>query len=201
MAFVTSRKDSPIADEVLVNRYRQKADQQALAQLFDRYAGSLFGLCLKYLENEAEAKDAVLQLFEKLVKELHRHEVQNFRSWVFQVARNQCLMALREQKSKRKKQERLEAEMQQSPAFGDGIAEAEAREQSLNQLESAMQQLKPPQRECIDLFYLQKKCYTEVAEITGYSLKQVKSYLQNGKRNLRIFMTKNHESYTANNSF
>lgn len=197
MAFVASNHTSNLSDEELVERFRQKADRKALSQLFDRYASLIFGLCLKYLGSEAEAKDAVLQLFEKLVKDLHRHEVNHFRSWIYQVARNQCLMILREQKSKRKKQERLEAEMQGTPEFNEGLSEAQQREASLTQLEQAIQQLKPEHRECIDLFYLQKKCYADVAEITGYSLKQVKSYLQNGKRNLRILMTNNHESYTT----
>lgn len=198
MAFVASRHTSKHSDEELVASYRKNADRQSLAELFDRYASLVYGLCLKYLGNEAEAKDAVLQLFEKLVKDLNRHEVNHFRSWIYQVARNQCLMILREQKSKRKRQERLEAEMQEEPQFNEGISEAQERERALTNMERAMLQLKPEHRQCIDLFYLQKKCYADVAEATGFSLKQVKSHLQNGKRNLRILMTKNHESYTTN---
>jgi RNA polymerase sigma factor (sigma-70 family) len=61
-------------------------------------------------------------------------------------------------------------------------------DQDMETLKKCIDQLKDEQKECIKLFYLEEKCYQEIAESTSYELKKVKSYIQNGKRNLRICM-------------
>jgi len=165
--------------------------------LFERYSHLTLGVCLKYLKNYDEAQDAVINIFEKLIEDLLKHEVSNFSSWLHSVARNHCLMHLRSQQSKDKKIIAMQAEY--LPDYDNmEVKEKEAKETELNNLEAAIEQLKPEQKICIELFYLQQKCYTEVATLSGFSLKQVKSYIQNGKRNLRLILEKqqNESVYT-----
>ena len=50
---------------------------------------------MKYLKNEEAAKDAVQQIFLKVIHELQRYQVQFFKSWLYMIARNHCLMQLR----------------------------------------------------------------------------------------------------------
>lgn len=72
-------------------------------------------------------------------------------------------------------------------------------ERMLKDLEEAMQHLKKEQKTCIRMFYLQRKSYQSIAEETGFNLLQVKSYIQNGKRNLRLLLEKKfHQSEPDN---
>ncbi|MEM9022240.1 MAG: sigma-70 family RNA polymerase sigma factor [Bacteroidota bacterium] len=178
-----------MTDLELVEHFRTSGRNRYLGEIFERYAHLVFGLCLKYLESQADSRDAVSQIFEKLIKDLRKHEVKHFRSWLYMVARNHCLMILRERQSGRKRQQRYQ-EFQPSEAEVAALDGEQGRlEANLTELEAALQDLKAEQRTCLDLFYLQEKCYREVADITGYTLKQVKSYIQNGKRNLRNNLT------------
>jgi RNA polymerase sigma-70 factor (ECF subfamily) len=155
----------------------------------------VFGLCFKYFKNEEESKDAVMQIFEKLMTDLHKHEVKNFKSWLYSVSKNHCLMALR----KRKTVNRHEKEYQ---IFAGNHMESDEElhlnyEDKLNRLEEGMKGLNTEQQTCIELFYLKQKTYQEVTEITGYTIKQVKSYIQNGKRNLKKFIEAKTERESA----
>lgn len=162
-----------------------------MAVLFERYTDLVFLVAMKYLKDEAESKDAVMLVFEKLLRDLPRYEVRNFKYWLHTVVKNQCLSLLEKQQRSRQQAEnfRLEQDedMEYTPAFSlDG--EQDGQEKQLAQLEVAISMLKAEQRQCVELFYLQRKSYKEVAEITGFSLLQVKSYIQNGKRNLKKHM-------------
>jgi RNA polymerase sigma-70 factor (ECF subfamily) len=161
----------------------------------------VYAVCFKYLRDEAESKDAVMQLFEQLIVDLRRHDVTNFKSWLHSVARNHCLMHLRSQRvrvgegvdSDLFDEDRLSAEalaVWPSAARTDEDEAGLDMERHLNRLPEALHRLPDPQRVCIDLFYLQQKSYAEVADLTGYDLKQVKSYLQNGRRNLKLILQK-----------
>lgn len=145
----------------------------------------LFGVCMKYMKNEEDAKDCVQQIFLKVIKELPRYQVTYFKSWIYTIARNHCLMALRDRK------QILVEWNDQSPVAMDTTDagdNAEQKEKKLLRLEAAIMELKPEQQQCIQLFYLQKKSYVEISSITGFSPMQVKSFLQNGKRRLEILM-------------
>jgi RNA polymerase sigma factor (sigma-70 family) len=63
------------------------------------------------------------------------------------------------------------------------------KEINLSNLNEALKSLAEKQRICVELFYLQEKSYNEVAEITGFTMNEVKSFIQNGKRNLKIYLT------------
>ncbi|MDF9796771.1 RNA polymerase sigma factor (sigma-70 family) [Catalinimonas alkaloidigena] len=182
-------------DASLLRKYAHTGDLVYLGDLYSRYTHLVYGVCLKYLKDEEASKDAVMQLFEKLTISLKETQVREFKSWLFTVTKNHCLMQLRAQQ--KHQLDRLD------PLHENGYgAPSEATiEQSLEELpvdrwsliEKGLPTLPVEQQECIRLFYLEQKSYQEVADLTGYQLKKVKSYLQNGKRNLKIFVEKNHE--------
>jgi len=140
---------------------------------------------MKYLKNEEEARDCVQQIFLKVINELQKYRVDYFKSWIYMIAKNHCLMKLRGNKNYS-----LEwNENIMAIETGDiDITELMEKEILLEKLQEAIQQLNPEQQECVNLFYLQKKSYSQVAQITGFSMLQVKSHLQNGKRNLKRIM-------------
>jgi RNA polymerase sigma-70 factor (ECF subfamily) len=182
-------KNKLITDLDLVQQYQKTGDNQYVGELFERYTHLVFGVCLKYLKNEALSKDAVIQIFEKLLKDLKQHQIENFKSWLHRVSKNHCLMYLRKQQSQLKHQEEYKKNTLsdvENVNFWHLDNEAEKKEKKLQELEAALQKLKKEQKQCIELFYLEEKSYQEITEITGFSLKEVKSHLQNGKRKLKI---------------
>lgn len=150
----------------------------------------VFGVCYNYFKDEELSKDAVMQIFEELVAKLKLHQVQNFKSWLHVLSRNHCLMALR--KSSKTTIVPLEDNFVENDDFVH-LNIDDTKEAQLTVMEKCMETLPEEQRKSVDLFYLQEKCYKEVAEITGYDLLKVKSYIQNGKRNLKICIEKNSE--------
>lgn len=177
-----------ISDQELLRNFYQDRDNHWLGILFERYTLLLYGVCMKYLKNEEEAKDAVQQVFLKAITELHRYEVHYFKSWLYMVAKNQCLMKLRtghENISKEIKDEHLIDESDPSTKY-----QQLEDERKLALLNSSLTELNPEQKQCVTLFYLEKRSYQEIASETGYSVSQVKSYIQNGKRNLKHLLEK-----------
>nr|WP_199076845.1 sigma-70 family RNA polymerase sigma factor [Pedobacter sp. ASV19] len=175
-------------DTELISQYKSSGDLEVLGALYNRYMHLVFGVCLNYLKDEDQSKDAVMQIFEELVVKLRIHEVQNFKSWLHVLARNYCLMAIR--KSSKNNTVSLEETFVENSEFVH-LDIDDTKEQQLTVMEKCMETLPDEQRISVDLFYLQEKCYKEVAEITGYEMLKVKSYIQNGKRNLKICMEKN----------
>ena len=150
----------------------------------------VYGLCLKYLKDEEKSKDAVMQIFEQLISKLKIHEVSNFKSWLYTLSRNHCLMEIRS--SGKQEFVPMEENFMEKDAFVH-LDIDDTRERKLTIMESCMEKLPTEQRDTINLFYLEQKCYKEVADITGYDLNKVKSYIQNGKRNLKICIEKSGE--------
>jgi RNA polymerase sigma factor (sigma-70 family) len=175
-------------DEAQLNSYRKSGDIAVLGSLFEKYVPLIYGVCLKYLKDEDASKDAVMGIFEELIIKVKQHEVKQFRSWVYVLSRNYCLMQLRQ--DKKAGIVSLDDVMESGPLLHH---DDENREGAMKTLEKCMEKLNEVQRQSIDLFYLQEKCYKEVAEITGFSLNDVKSYIQNGKRNLKICLERNRE--------
>jgi RNA polymerase sigma factor (sigma-70 family) len=177
-----------LPDRELIMKYREDVDPEIIAILFQRYTHLVYGVCLKYLNDKDEAKDAVMEIFEGLMEDILRHDIQNFKSWLHSVTRNHCLMMLRKVRPVRMEMEMTEKKSEE--AFMENPAELhqviDLDEFTLKELESVMVTLKEPQRRCIELVYLMDKSYMEVCDITGYSINEVKSHVQNGKRNLKI---------------
>ncbi len=179
------------SDEALVKLYKKKGDLEIVGELYDRYTALTYGVCLKYLKDREEARDAVMQIFEKLITTLKSHKIKSFKSWLYVTARNHCLMQLRA--SKGRFFEELQPALMESDVNGHPDSGMDI-ERDLNRLEQCMETLAKEQQQCVRLFYLQQKCYREIAETTGYELTKVKSYIQNGKRNLKICMERNEKS-------
>ena len=144
----------------------------------------VYGVCLKYLKQAEDAQDAVMNIYEELTVKLHRHEIANFKSWLYTLARNHCLMKLRADKG-------YTAELTDKIVYFEETLHQEDvvnKELQLNKMEKCIEQLNEEQRKSVSLFYLQDKCYKEIAEITGNDINKVRSYIQNGRRNLKICM-------------
>ncbi len=183
------RKDySGLADVELVVQYKRSGDLALIGVLYDRYMSLVYGVCLKYLKDRDESKDAVMQIFEKLIVSLKEHEITHFKSWLYVSARNHCLMALRARKGRNFQQI--------SPDFMENgvvlhLEDDPEMESNLTKLEKCIEHLSLEQKDCVKLFYIQQKCYKEIVQITGFDDNKVKSYIQNGKRNLKLCMERN----------
>lgn len=183
-----SSKSSPLNDNELIRLYKQSGDLEIVGQLFSRYTPLVYGVCLKYLKDRDDAKDGVMQVFEKLVKSLKEHVVENFKSWLYATTRNQCLMQLRARKGKFIEQ--LSPQLMESEIILH-LEEEPELEENLSKLEKCIEGLAEDQKHCVRLFFLKEKCYKDVANLTGFDLNKVKSDIQNGKRNLKICMERN----------
>lgn len=177
-----------VEDAELIVRYKSTGNLETLGMLYNRYMHLVFGVCINYFKDEELSKDAVMQIFEELIPKLMVHEVQNFKSWLHVLTRNHCLMALR--KAGRQNVVSIEGTFVENTEFVH-LDIDNTKETQLTLMEKCMDTLPEEQRKSVDLFYLQEKCYKEVADITGYDMLKVKSYIQNGKRNLKICIEKN----------
>lgn len=174
-----------ISDHELLSNFYIDRNKEWLGILLSRYTLLLFGVCMKYLKNEEDAKDAVQQIFLKAINELEKYEITYPKSWLYKVACNYCLMKLRGAKINKPLTEDL---LLNEPL--DENEDVQIREHNLNNLTNSLQELNNDQKSCITLFYLEKNSYQEITEKTGFSLLQVKSHIQNGKRNLKILIEK-----------
>ncbi|MCK4750254.1 MAG: sigma-70 family RNA polymerase sigma factor [Bacteroidales bacterium] len=181
-----SGKHPEKSDEELVLQFKESGNLNVLGELYSRYMHLVYGVSLKYYGDRDDAQDAVMQIFEKLITDLPRHEVQNFKSWLYVLTKNHCLMEIRSRKSAQTRLEGLKAEHEFMES-GDEMHPIDRDDSSIEDaLKACIEKLKAEQKQCIDLFYYQKLCYQEIAEKLQMEEKKVKSYLQNGKRNLKI---------------
>jgi RNA polymerase sigma factor (sigma-70 family) len=180
-----------LPDEDLIRLYFSEKNDQIAAELFKRYTHLVFGVCIKYLRNTEDAKDAVMQIFEDFLLSDESLEIRNFSSWLYTVAKNHCLMKLRSKKpalqADEKKMLKMEREIMELPQVLHLYEEKEF-EMKIERLYNALQKLNPGQKICVELFYMEDKPYKEISEITGLDIGAVKSHIQNGKRNLKIFL-------------
>lgn len=176
-----------ITDQELLGKYYAERNNYWLGLLLQRYTMLLFGVCMKYLKNEEEARDGVQQVFLKVIQELPKYKVDYFKSWLYMVAKNYCLMKLR---SRNGKTTEIKETMVATPAEDSGLQGHLEKDRQLELMTESLDELNKEQKLCVTLFYLDKKSYQEIADQTGFSMMQVKSYIQNGKRNLKISMEK-----------
>lgn len=189
---MTKTNKTNLSDDVeLIKEYKHTKNKEIVGELFKRYSGFCFTICIKYYKNKQQAEDAVLTIFSELIDKLLIHEVSNFKSWLHTVTRNHCLLNFREQKQE---QVFLRGFAKNSEIFmenNDDLHQSfNIKDNKFNKLEECLANLKQEQKICIELFFLQNKSYIETAELTGFNLKEVKSFLQNGKRNLKICLEK-----------
>lgn len=172
-----------LTDRDLLDRFRRTGNSDWLGKLYERYMELTYGICLKYFQDEGLAEDAVMAIFESLLVKVPEHDIQNFKSWLYTFARNHCLMELRREKTRPNLQ--LESEFMQFEQFGH-LLEEYSENGHLRHLEDCMHDLMPQQRSCIKLFYYEGKTYKEIAEMKCDEIGKIRSYIQNGRRNLRI---------------
>lgn len=156
-----------------------------LGELYQRYMELVYGVCLKYYKEAERAKDSVMQIFEELVGKLKKHDVDNFKAWLHQVAKNHCLMQLRTPRNLKTVEMKTELVQSEEQVHLNGVFE---KEENFKKLEHCLGTLADKQQEAVRLFYLEGKCYNEIADITGQDWNQVRSLIQNGRRNLKICM-------------
>jgi len=187
LAFLKNTSSHALSDGQLVQQYKETGDLAILGELYQRYMELVYGVCLKYFKEPEMAKDAVMQIFEELVTKLRRHEVENFRGWLHQVAKNHCLMQLRTPRNLKTVEFNGEVMQNEESVHLNGVLE---KEENFKLLENCLGTLTSDQQEAIRLFYLEGKCYNEIVEQTGREWNQVRSFIQNGRRNLKICMEK-----------
>ena len=182
---VSKKEFQHICDQDLLAQYYESHDNRLLGILLQRYTMLLLGVCMKYLKDEETAKDSVQQIFLKVIYEVKKYHVQYFKSWLYMIARNHCLMQLRKHDIKNAK-EINENIFEEEPSLQQHVE----KEQLLSLIEMSLDELNADQKTCITLFYLDKRSYHQISVQTGLSLMQVKSFIQNGKRNLKILVEK-----------
>ncbi len=182
-----TNKYSNYSDNDLINTFLEKDDNAMVGILYERYGHLVLGLCIKYLKNKDEAQDAVIQIFTNLLKDLKKHKVEFFKSWLYVYSKNFCLMELRKRQSMLKKELELKDNVHLIMDFSNP-EHLNEKEKQITIMEQALELLNSEQKKCIDLFYLKNKSYVEIVDITGYTANEVKSHIQNGKRNLKIKM-------------
>jgi RNA polymerase sigma factor (sigma-70 family) len=194
VSFLKKTHNTEISDKQLVSDYKSTGDLAVLGELYQRYMELVYGVCLKYYKEPEAAKDSVMQIFEELVSKLKKHEVDNFRAWLHQLAKNHCLMQLRTPKNLKTVEFKMEIMQSKEVVHLNGVLD---KEENFKKLEFCMGTLAGDQQEAIRLFYLEGKCYNEIVEITGQEWNQVRSSIQNGRRNLKICMEKNSEQHVG----
>ncbi len=187
MLFLKTISDPGIPDGELVASYKSSGELRTLSILYQRYMELVYGVCLKYLKDSETAKDAVMQIFGELVPKLRQHKVDNFKSWLYTLARNYCLMQLRTPRNLKTVEFNPDSMHLEETVHLNGMLENEA---VFSLLENCLESLQAEQKKSVELFYLKNKSYQEIAGITGLEWNKVRSLIQNGRRNLKICMEK-----------
>ncbi|MEJ7588573.1 MAG: sigma-70 family RNA polymerase sigma factor [Ferruginibacter sp.] len=186
MTFLKNISIDRLTDKELVTAFKESGEISHVSTLYQRYMELVFGVCLKYFKEAERSKDAVMDIFEEINRKLKEHEVDNFKGWLHVLARNYCLMQLRSPKNT--PTTALNTDFMQSAQITHLSNDVMEREETFDRLARCIESLPEDQQQSIRLFFEQKKCYNEIAEITGYEWNKVRSYIQNGKRNLKICM-------------
>ncbi len=173
-------------DDELLQIYRSTKSAEVITILFNRYYHLVYGVCMKYLKNTENAKDSTMQIFEKLMDDIPKHDIQFFKAWLYRVSQNHCLMQLR---SRKYNTVSFDVIQERGVEYDESLHPALAKEELLTKMEHAITELNDEQRRCVELFYLEKKTYFEIMDLTGFTFMQVKSHIQNGKRNLKNKLT------------
>lgn len=177
---------SQLPDNELIDRFRYSHDNHYVGELYNRYAHLVLGLCIKYFKDIEKAKDATMSIFELLMNELKRHRIENFKSWLFTVSKNYCLQELRKKSTVHQKEELYKVFIAETMESDLELHPIQEKEKLISRMEELLPSLKNNQRLCLKMFYLDGKSYADISQELNFSLKEVKSHIQNGKRNLKI---------------
>jgi RNA polymerase sigma-70 factor (ECF subfamily) len=176
-------------DEELALNYYKTGDKELVGLLFEKHVKTVFGVCLFYFRDKYIAKDAVMQIFEKLITELKKTEVKNFKGWLSFVVRNYCISEIRKNKNRYNLPESyLDFEVKETTLEEEEKISGVSDEEMIEQMQICLVDLKENQRVCVDFFYLKNQSYQQICDKTNFSLNEVKSFIQNGKRNLKLLL-------------
>jgi RNA polymerase sigma-70 factor (ECF subfamily) len=186
-------QDNSVPDEVLVAQFLDTGNKELIAILFERYTHLVYGICLGYLQDKEKCKDAVMEIFESLFEKLSVHQVSVFKNWLYTVSRNHCLMILRKSATQGRSYEK-------SLSGVVAFVEPEDIAPELNETKegiigTAVENLNPDQKVCVSMMYLEDKSYKDIADKTGFTLNEVKSHIQNGKRNLKNYLLSKYDFF------
>lgn len=177
------------SDEELLKHYKQSGNKEVFADLFKKHVSVVYGTCLFYLQDKDEAQDATMQLFEKLLLDINKREIDNFKGWLSFVVRNHCISIIRKNKSQNKNiKSYYEFEYEDANYETEEKINAVSDDVMLENMKLCLPKLKENQRVCVELFYLNNKSYQDIANQTGFTLNEIKSHIQNGKRNLKLLL-------------
>lgn len=179
-------------DDELVARYKKTGKPSLVGILYERFYHLVYGVCLKYLKDRDASKDMVIAIFEKLLISLKTEEISNFKSWLYKVTKNECLMYLRSEQRRKNREENYMSDFTEISSEHDDIFDLYGIDSEL--LSENIKSLKPEQQLAIIQFYYENKSYAEISKINGITVTQVKSYIQNGKRNLFNLLANKHEN-------
>jgi len=183
------KKKEYSSDEELLRHYKKSGDKELFADLFKKHVSMVYGTCLFYLQDKNEAQDATMQLFEKLLLDINNREIDNFKGWLSFVVRNHCISLIRKNKSLTKNiKSYYEFEYETPDLEQEEKINATSEDKLLENMKACLPKLKENQRLCVELFYLKNKSYQDIANETQFSLNEIKSYIQNGKRNLKLLI-------------
>ena len=175
-----------LPDNELIDRFRYSHDNLYIGELYSRYSHLVLGLCIKYFRDIETAKDATMSIFELSMRELKRHRIENFKSWLFTVSKNYCLQELRKTNSLFQKEELYKVFLSETMESDLAMHPIDEKEKLITKMESLLPSIKNNQRICLKMFYLEGKSYADISQELNFSLKDIKSHIQNGKRNLKI---------------
>ncbi|MBD8389835.1 RNA polymerase sigma factor [Dysgonomonas sp. BGC7] len=188
--FSLNKKTDTFSDEELLSQFRETSKIVFFQELYERYIPLIYGLCLKYLQNPEQSQDAVIDIYENLSQKIHSYEIKIFKNWLYSVVKNHCFHILKE--SKKEIIVNFDSQIMESDTeftlFGE-----ERDDDKEEALSKCMEKLPEPQKVAIEKFFYENKSYADIVDETGFHLKSVKSYIQNGKRNLKICIEKNLE--------
>lgn len=177
-----------MSDNELIATYKSSGDKQMVGELYKRYTHLVLGMCIHYFKDRDVAKDMTLQIFEKLFDELKKREVENFKAWLTFVVRNYCISEIRKMQTQQSRDQEYYRELKSEVNTEEEVVD-EKEDEKILLLESALNELNPFQKKCIELFYYKNMSYSQIVQLTGFSANEVKSYIQNGKRNLKLILT------------
>lgn len=183
------KKKEYVSDEALLLDFKQSGDKDLFAELFKKHVTTVYGTCLFYLQDKDEAQDATMILFEKMLLDIGTREINNFKAWLGFVVRNHCISLIRKKKTVNKNlKSYYEFELEDTSYETEEKIQSVSDDVLLQEMKGCLPKLKERQRMCVEQFYLHNKSYQDIANDTGFNLNEIKSHIQNGKRNLKLLI-------------
>lgn len=189
MIFFKRHKTEGLSDDELLIKCKETGDSFYFDQLYERYIPMIYGLCLKYLQNTEKSQDAVMDIYENISPKIAGYEIAIFKNWLYSVVKNHCFHVLREDKKTITVD--FDSNIMESDSILTLLSDETNNDEKEDALNKCIEQLPDPQRISVMKFFFEDKSYADIVDETGYHLKSVKSYIQNGKRNLKICIEKN----------